>query len=297
MIKSMTGFASLAVEGERAAIGVTIRGVNHRYLDVQVRTPASLAGLEARLRALVQLQVSRGRVELAVAVQHREPPAPEVELNQAFVSRLSDAIEKARARGAVEGKLTPGDLVRLPQALVIKEQPVDPDSAELAELEANIESAVERAVGQLDLMRVGEGQHLKEDLDRRRVLFAGLVERIQAAAELGRENLQQRLAARVTELSGGLQPDPAAIAQEIVRTAARSDISEEVVRLRTHLAQWDAMVGGDEACGRKLDFLIQEMNREINTIAAKSDGVSVSELIVEAKAELEKMREQVQNVE
>jgi uncharacterized protein (TIGR00255 family) len=297
MIKSMTGFASLTVEGERAAIGVTIRAVNHRYLDVQVRTPASFAGLEGRLRALVQRQMSRGRVELAVAVQHREPPAPEVELNQTFVSRLSEAIEIARARGVVDGKLTPGDLVRLPQALVIKEQPVDPDSAESVELEGSIESAVERAVSELDLMRVGEGGHLKEDLDARRLLLAELVERIRTAAEHGRAALQQRLAARVAELSGGLQPDPAAIAQEIVRTAARSDISEEVVRLRAHLAQWEAMVEGDEACGRKLDFLLQEMNREINTIAAKSDGVSVSELIVEAKAELEKMREQVQNVE
>jgi len=295
MIKSMTGFASLTVEGERAAIGVTIRAVNHRYLDVQVRTPASLAGLEGRLRARVQRRVSRGRVELAVAVQYREPPVPEVELNQAFVSRLSEAIEKARARGMVEGKLTPGDLVRLPQALVIKERSVD--ASESDELEPAVESAVERAAGELDLMRAREGEHLKEDLDGRRFLFAGLVERIRMAAEAGRANLQQRLAERVAELSTGLQPDPVAVAQEIVRSAARSDISEEVVRLRAHLAQWGSMVEGEEACGRKLDFLIQEMNREINTIAAKSDGVSVSELIVEAKAELEKMREQVQNVE
>ena len=297
MIKSMTGFASFTTEGERAAIGVTIRAVNHRYLDVQVRTPASFAGLEGRLRALVQRRVSRGRVELAVAVQYREPPSPEVELNQAFVTRLAEAIEKARAGGVVDGKLTPGDLVRLPQALVIKERPVGPDPAESDELGPAVESAVERAAGELDLMRAREGEHLKEDLDGRRLLFAGLVDRIRTAAEAGRADLQQRLAERVAELSTLLQPDPAAIAQEIVRTAARSDISEEVVRLRAHLSQWEAMVEGDEACGRKLDFLLQEMNREINTIAAKSNGVSVSELIVEAKAELEKMREQVQNVE
>jgi uncharacterized protein (TIGR00255 family) len=180
---------------------------------------------------------------------------------------------------------------------VIKERPVGPDPAESDELGPAVESAVERAAGELDLMRAREGEHLKEDLDGRRLLFAGLVDRIRTAAEAGRADLQQRLAERVAELSMLLQPDPAAIAQEIVRTAARSDISEEVVRLRAHLSQWEAMVEGDEACGRKLDFLLQEMNREINTIAAKSNGVSVSELIVEAKAELEKMREQVQNVE
>src|SRR5512139_2962365 len=157
MIKSMTGFASCTAEGERAAIGVTIRAVNHRYLDVQVRAPASLAGLEGRLRALVQQRVSRGRVELAVAVQYREPPAPEVELNQAFVSRLSEAIEVARARGVVDGKLTPGDLVRLPQALLIKERPVS-ESAEQDEIGPAVESAVERAAGELDLMRAREGE-------------------------------------------------------------------------------------------------------------------------------------------
>jgi uncharacterized protein (TIGR00255 family) len=297
MIRSMTGFASLTVDGERATIGVTVRTVNHRYLDVQVRAPGSLAGLEGRLRALVQQRVARGRVELAVAIQYREPPAPEVELNQAFVSRLSEAIEEARARGVVDGKLTPGDLVRLPQALVIKEQPADPASAASGELNSAVEAAVERAVGELNLMRVHEGEHLRTDVEARRLLFAGLVEQVAAAAEEGRAGLQARLAERVAELAGGLQADPAAIAQEIVRTAARSDISEEVVRLRAHLAQWEELVLGDEPCGRKLDFLLQEMNREINTIGAKSDGVRVSELVVEAKAELEKMREQVQNVE
>jgi uncharacterized protein (TIGR00255 family) len=297
MIRSMTGFASLTVDGERATIGVTVRTVNHRYLDVQVRAPASLAGLEGRLRALVQRRVARGRVELAVAVQYREPPAPEVELNQAFVSRLSEAIEQARARGVVDGKLTPGDLVRLPQALVIKEQPADPASAASGELNSAVEAAVERAVAELNLMRVREGEHLRTDVEARRLLLAGLVEQVAASAEEGRAGLQARLAERVAELAGGLQADPAAIAQEIVRTAARSDISEEVVRLRAHLAQWEALVGGEEPCGRKLDFLLQEMNREINTIGAKSDGLKVSELVVEAKAELEKMREQVQNVE
>jgi uncharacterized protein (TIGR00255 family) len=124
-----------------------------------------------------------------------------------------------------------------------------------------------------------------------------MIERLAAAAAGGRADLEARLAERVRELARDLPADPAAIAQEIVRTAGRSDISEEVTRFRAHLAHWTALAESAEPCGRKFDFLLQEMNREINTIGSKADGLAVTELIVNAKAELEKMREQVQNVE
>ncbi len=125
----MTGFASLTREDARATVGVTIRAVNHRYLDVQVRLPQSLAASEAALRALLQRHVARGRIELSVSVQLREPPAPEVELHAEFVRRLADAIERARQEGLVSGHLTPGDLVRIPQALVFKERAADAPEA------------------------------------------------------------------------------------------------------------------------------------------------------------------------
>jgi uncharacterized protein (TIGR00255 family) len=296
MLHSMTGFASLTREDARATVGVTIRAVNHRYLDVQVRLPQSLAASEATLRALLQRHVARGRIELSVSVQLREPPAPEVELHAEFVRRLADAIERARQEGLVSGQLTPGDLVRIPQALVFKERAADAPEV-LGELARLVESAVEETVGALDQMRQHEGEHLRADLDARRDALAVMIERVAAAAAAGRADLETRLAERVRELSRDLPADPAAIAQEIVRTAARSDISEEITRFRAHLAHWTALTESAEPSGRKFDFLLQEMNREINTIGSKADGLAVTELIVNAKAELEKMREQVQNVE
>ena len=138
---------------------------------------------------------------------------------------------------------------------------------------------------------------MRADLDVRRAFVAGLVEGIAAAADDGRAAMELRVAERVREMRTELQADENAVAQEIVRMAARSDISEEVTRFRVHVSHWSALADSREPCGRKLDFLLQEMNREVNTMGSKADGLRVSELIINAKAELEKMREQVQNVE
>jgi uncharacterized protein (TIGR00255 family) len=146
-------------------------------------------------------------------------------------------------------------------------------------------------------MRFREGDHLRADLDARRAFVADLVERIALAADEGRGRMEARIADRVRELRTELQADEVAVAQEIVRMAARSDISEEVARFRAHVLHWVALADAIEPCGRRLDFLLQEMNREVNTMGSKADGLRVSELIIAAKAELEKMREQVQNVE
>jgi uncharacterized protein (TIGR00255 family) len=297
MIKSMTGFASLTHEDERATLAITVRAVNHRFLDIQLRVPQSLGEVEPRVRALLQKRLSRGRVELGISVQLRTPAAPTVELNTEFAGALMAALDVARERGLVSGTLTPGDLLRLPQAVTIRDRPVEADPALEAQLGASVEAAVEQALADLDAMRVREGSHLRTDLDTRRHLLGTLIERLAEAADTGRSELEARLRERVRELGFELPVDQAMIAQEIVRAAARSDISEEVTRFRAHLAHWEALADGEEPCGRKLDFLLQEMNREVNTIGAKADGLRVSELIINAKAELEKMREQVQNVE
>jgi uncharacterized protein (TIGR00255 family) len=297
MIKSMTGFASLTHEDERATLGVTVRAVNHRFLDLQLRIPQSLGDLESRVRGLLQKRLARGRVELAISVQLRAATTPMVELNEDFANALAAAVERARERGLVAGMLSPGDLLRMPQAIAIRDRPVEADPAVEAQLAESLEAAIEQALADLDAMRVREGQHLRADLDSRQQTLAELIERLRAAADEGRASLENRLQDRISELALELPVDQAMVAQEIVRMAARSDISEEVTRFRAHLAHWTALADGDEPCGRKLDFLLQEMNREINTIGSKADGLRVSELIINAKAELEKMREQVQNVE
>jgi uncharacterized protein (TIGR00255 family) len=297
MIKSMTGFASLTHEDERATLGITVRAVNHRFLDVQLRVPQSLGDLEPRVRALLQKRLSRGRVELAISIQVRNAGATSVELNEDFANALAAAIERARERGLVTGTLTPGDLLRLPQAITVRDRPVETDPALEAQLASSVEAAVEQALADLDAMRVREGGHLRADLEARRETLAELIERLRVAAEEGRGSVEARLHERIAEISAELPIDQAMIAQEVVRAAARSDISEEVTRFRAHLAHWSALAEGPEPCGRKLDFLLQEMNREVNTIGSKADGLRISELIINAKAELEKMREQVQNVE
>ncbi len=274
MIKSMTGFASLTHEDERATIGVTVRAVNHRFLDIQLRIPQSLGEIESRVRALLQKRLARGRVELQISMQLRTAVTPSVELNEEFANALSAAMDRARERGLVSGALTPGDLLRLPQAISVRDRAVEVDPRAEAQLAASVEAAVEQALADLDAMRIREGGHLRTDLDARKDFLSG-----------------------VREISLDLPVDEAMIAQEIVRHVQRSDISEEVTRFRAHLAHWDALTDADEPCGRKLDFLLQEMNREVNTIGSKADGLRVSELIINAKAELEKMREQVQNVE
>ena len=296
MIKSMTGFASLSRDDERGAIGVTIRAVNHRFLDLQLRLAPPIADVEPRLRALVQKHLARGRVEISVSLQLRQVLAPQVELNEEFARALATAIDQARARGVVEGTLTPGDLLRLPQALSIRERL--PESGGVSTmLGTAVDDAVESAIGQLEEMRVREGRHLRTDLDTRKALLADLIGRIAAAAETGRVDLEARLLERARELAAALPIDQAALSQEVVRVAQRSDISEEVTRFHGHLAHWDALSDSAEPCGRKLDFLLQEMNREVNTIGSKADGLQVSEVVIQAKAELERMREQVQNVE
>ena len=296
MIKSMTGFASLTHEDERATLGVTIRSVNHRFLDMQLRLPPSIADLEPRLRALVQKYMARGRVEVSVSLQLRQAAAPQVELNEEFAQALASALDQARARGLAIGPLSAGDLLRLPQALTIRETLPETGGVS-AMLGTAVDDAVSSAIQQLEEMRVREGVHLRTDLDTRKSLLSGLIARISTAANTGREQLENRLLERAREIATALPIDQAALSQEVVRAAQRSDISEEVTRFHGHLSHWDALSDSPEPCGRKLDFLLQEMNREINTIGSKADGLQVSEVVIQAKAELERMREQVQNVE
>ncbi|MGE3276307.1 MAG: YicC/YloC family endoribonuclease [Vicinamibacterales bacterium] len=296
MIKSMTGFASLTRDEDRGTLGLTIRAVNHRFLDLQLRLPPTLADLEPAIRARVQKRLGRGRVEVSLSLQLRQAPAPDVALNEEFVAALAAAMELARERGVIAGTLTPGDLLRLPQALTIRERLAETGS--LAEaFGPAVEAALDAGIDQLEAMRMREGAHLAADFDQRKALLARLVEELAAAADAGRQELEARLTERAKELAALVPNDPAVVAQEIVRVAQRSDISEEVTRFKGHLAHWDALAASPEPCGRKLDFLLQEMNREVNTIGSKADGALVPERIIQAKAELERLREQVQNVE
>ncbi len=294
MITSMTGFASVTHEAGALTVAVTLRSVNHRHLDLQFRLPASLQAAESELRAQVQRAVSRGRVEAAVTVQAREVATPVVELNDGVLLAVDAALASARERGLVEGVLTPGDVLRLPGVLTFREAggADDPQA-----LQAAVEAGLAEALDGLTAMRLREGAYLARELDTRVQTMRGLVAAMDVAAAEGEAALERRLDERLQALRFDPQVDATLLAQEVVRFVARSDVREELVRLRAHLGHWQQLVDGDEPMGRKLDFLLQEMNREVNTIGAKAEGTRVSELVVAAKAELEKMREQVQNVE
>lgn len=295
MIKSMTGFASLTRDDELATITVTVKAVNHRFLDLQLRMPPSLAAAESRIRSLAQSRVARGRLEISVSLQQRRAAGVDIELNEPFLDALKAALERARERGYLDGQLSATDLLRFPQAMTIRDR--TEDSSEESPVVAKVEDAIAAALDDLDVMRVREGGYLRADLDARRSRLGELFEQVARAADAGIAGLQTRLAERVRELRADALADEATVAQEIAKFVGRSDITEEVVRFRGHLEHWQALTESPEPCGRKLDFLLQEMNREVNTAGSKAEGPAVSEIIVALKADLEKMREQVQNVE
>ncbi len=220
-----------------------------------------------------------------------------VELDETFAARLAGAIDRARALGLVTGTLQAGDLLRFPQALTVREDAAAPPEEELNGLRRAAEEGLTVALDALDGMRRQEGAMLQVDLDRRRAALADAIDRVEAAAADGQGALRTRLHERIQDLGGELTLEPAAVAQEVVRFVARSDIAEEVVRFRAHLAHMSGLLAAPEPCGRKLDFLIQEMNREVNTIGSKADGLQVPAIIVDMKSELERLREQVQNIE
>lgn len=295
MIKSMTGFASAAHDDELASLTVTVRSVNHRYLDAHVRLPPAFAALERELRGLVQQHVARGRVELTLTAQLKIESPVALELNEKLVEALAAASEQARLRGWAAAGLTAGELLGFPRAVTVRELPADRQAWQA--VCARVSETVAAALGDLDRMRCREGEFLRVDLAARADAVGTLLERIVTASETGAAALRERLEARIADLDGAVPADPALVAQEVVRWAARSDIHEEVARLRGHLDHLAGLAAAAAPCGRQLDFLVQEMNREINTIGSKAEGRETGALVVAAKAELEKLREQVQNVE
>jgi uncharacterized protein (TIGR00255 family) len=296
MIRSMTGFASVSREEHGERVSVTVKSVNHRYLDAVVKAPSSLGALEASLKALVQERVTRGRVECSVSVDATAAPAREVVLDEALLDRVAQALESARARGFVAGALSASDILRIPGVLEIRQQAADP-AGPPETMTRLVHIVATEALDALVAMRETEGRFLGVDLETRLTTMSGMVDRLEALARDGQSRLDARLRERIAGLPADLALDPTALTQEVVRFVARSDVDEEIVRMRGHVDHWRALATGPEPCGRKLDFLAQEMNREINTIGSKIEGAGATEIVIAAKAELERVREQVQNVE
>jgi uncharacterized protein (TIGR00255 family) len=293
----MTGFASIGRETANEMVTVTMKSVNHRFLDVALKAPSVLASLEPRVKAIVQQRLTRGRVEIHLSAQVTTPIEREIVVDEALLERVSQAFDNARLRGVLSGPLTVSDALRIPQAFEIRTKSEDKSSTAPESLVALVEQVLDDALAALGAMRTTEGAFLETDLNARLATVSAFVDALEAESREGQRALETRLRDRLNDLPADLRGDENAMAREVVRFVSRSDIDEEVVRMRSHLQHWHSLVASDEPCGRKLDFLVQEMNREINTMGSKVESARATEVVIAAKAELERIREQVQNVE
>lgn len=293
VIRSMTGFGTASADVAGGRLTVEIRSVNHRFSEAQVRLPRDIGALEERVRALVMEQIRRGRVEVLLSREEGTRRQRAFRADVDLAASYARALRDLAAGVGVGGEVSLAQLAALPDVLRLEEDRVEAEAFWPA-----LESAVRAAVGALVAMRTAEGARLAENiLDR-----AGAVERM-AEAIAGRSRgvvraYGERLRARLAELLGETPVDEARIAAEIAVFAERSDITEELTRLRSHLEQFYQVVTAEEgAVGRKLEFILQEMGRETNTIGSKANDLEITRAVIEMKGELESLREQIQNIE
>jgi uncharacterized protein (TIGR00255 family) len=288
----MTGFGrGEAVQG-RYRVAVEARTVNHRFLDVALRLPRAAAACEEKLRGLVAARLSRGRVEIAVSVEQTEEGCRPVKVDRPLARGYREALEELRTDLALPGEVTLGLLLALPGVVAVEEA-TDPEA-----LGAPLEEAAVGALREVVRMREAEGERLRADLALRLGAVGRAVDAIAERAPVVVEEYRARLKERLREVVGEIPVDEARLLQEVALVAERLSIAEEVVRLRSHLSGGSVLLAGEEAAvGRKFEFLLQEMNREINTIGSKGNDVELARQVIAVKAELEKMRELAQNVE
>jgi uncharacterized protein (TIGR00255 family) len=290
----MTGYGQGEKSRDGFRVTIEIRSVNHRYCDLKVRMPGELAPLESDIRQRVQQKVQRGRVDLTVSLERRKEPAYEVEVDRTLVDRYLRAARLLKTDFRLEGEIGLESILTLPGAIKVEVQKQQLDKRESAVLF----EALDRALEGHDRVRRGEGRHLRADLRKRLVHIGRLERQIRRASRNEPERFARRLRERLGDLLADRSLNPDRIAQEAALLAERSDVTEELVRLQGHLEQAGKLLdGGGDAPGKRLDFLMQEMNREANTIGSKTAGLQVTRAVVEIKAEVEKIREQVQNLE
>lgn len=294
-MNSMTGFAECAEESGRRRIDVVLQGWNHRNLDVVLRLPEELRSREADLRERVARVVRRGRCDLSVRVRSLEPRAQRPLVDPDAVRRLIEQVRDLIAEGSVVPTLTLGDLLRSSSAIGVEPEAVAWDEGDVALLDR----AVARALDGFTSTRGSEGERLAAILEQGRRQLLDLTDRLESRREQVVEQQGSSLKARLEEvLAGGPEGIPVErVAQEIAILVERGDVREELDRLRAHLEHFAEASGGDGAVGKRLDFLAQEILRELNTLGAKSRDAELTRLVVEAKVVCEQMREQIQNVE
>jgi uncharacterized protein (TIGR00255 family) len=294
LIRSMTGYGSAALEEGTVRGAVTVRSLNHRFLDVTLHLPRRLAPLEVEARERVARVVARGRVEVAIQVAAGELTADAVVPVKPLVASLVRALRDMQNEFGLEGGVSVSDLVRFPGAL----ERVEETTTLPPEVREAVFALLARALEGLEAMRCGEGARLEAELERVLDSVEQATERIEARSAASRDERQAALREKLTQLVGDLGLDETRLYQETVRAVERHDVAEELQRLRSHCASArELLSAGGEAAGKRLDFLAQELMREANTVGSKvQDGVAIRD-VVGLKSGIERFREQVQNVE
>lgn len=294
MIKSMTGYGTATVQTETGrSYTIEIKSVNHRYCDVNVKLPGKLSFLEQDIKKLVKDRFSRGRFDAYIALDEFGKETKQVTFDKDLAAQY---IEKLRELGAyleLEPRIDLFSLTRMPEVLKIEQAEIDQEEAR-----NQINAILNEALEHLEQMRIHEGQVLERDITGHLKRIRTIVSVIGEQAKTTPEHYKVALEERVKRLINGVvEVDEERLAQEVVLFCDKIDVSEEITRLNGHVEHFLHLLSSQDAVGRKLDFLVQEMNREINTIGSKSNNADISQHVVEVKAVLEKIREQVQNVE
>jgi uncharacterized protein (TIGR00255 family) len=292
-MKSMTGYGKGMVAGEDFSVSVDLKTVNNRFLDIHLRVGSELAALEPSIKKRITSRLSRGRVDVTVSMERAAQIA--YELNRPLIAGYINALKQLQKDFNLAGELDINVLARIPGALQPARNGID------ERMITALEQALDQALDDLEKMREQEGEALRTELRERVKKIEALVPVIEASASGLADSYRLRLQKRIGELlnRGGqvIEIDPARLAQEVAYLADRSDVSEEMVRLRSHLSQFQEALDGSGEAGKMLDFLLQELNREANTTLSKSTDLVIKEAGLAIKAEVEKLREQVQNVE
>jgi uncharacterized protein (TIGR00255 family) len=296
----MTGYAQARHEQDGWAVRVSVKSVNHRFLDLKLRLPEGFDLYDLRLRQIVRERIHRGHLEIHV---NAEPgTAAPVQVNRELALAYLRAAEALRQETRAAADMDVVSVLRLPGVIAGLSGAVPETGDEQEKLGQTLDACLREALLKLDDMRRAEGKHLVQELRDRLARITGQVEQVRGLAATLRPAFARRLETRLKELLGGTSIEPARLAQEAALLAERSDISEELDRLRSHLQQFTKLLDGAGELGKKLDFLLQEMHREANTMLSKTPGVesealAITGLALEIKAEIEKLREQVQNIE
>jgi uncharacterized protein (TIGR00255 family) len=291
MIHSMTGFGTGRGGEGGEAVEAEVRSVNHKYCEVKARLPRELGALETDVARWVKERLTRGGVEVSIRRSSaRGALSPRVDAELA--AEYARAFEEVRARLGLSGAVSLADVLAADGVVTLEERSVDLESARGAAA-----AALATALTGMLAMREREGIALARDIEGRLAIVEAIAQRLAEAAPRTLETYRARLAERVAELSRGLAPDPVRLATEVALFADRTDVTEELTRLGSHVAQMRGLLASGEPAGRKMDFLVQEMHREANTVGSKSQSAEAASAVVSLKAELERVREQVQNVE